>query len=100
MECLTRQDLAGLTGVMADVCPIDDDADHENVEEYPLPAEHWINVPLGKEGDYKSLLHLGLESGNPDIGNCIFLLVKHYKFFTNYFSSPPHNCWSQSRPTQ
>eukprot|EP00092_Neocalanus_flemingeri_P024278 GFUD01026328.1.p1 GENE.GFUD01026328.1~~GFUD01026328.1.p1 ORF type:complete len:1070 (+),score=218.12 GFUD01026328.1:113-3322(+) len=67
LECVAREDLVGLTGVLADVCPIDDDADHENVDEYPLPAEHWINIPLGKEGGYKSLLHLGLESGNPDI---------------------------------
>jgi len=67
LESLLRHDLAGLTGVLADVCPVDDDADHENVEEYPLPADHWINVPLGKEGAYKSLLHLGLETGNTDI---------------------------------
>ena len=73
-----RHDLAGLTGVLADVCPIDDDADHENVDEYPLPAEHWINVPLGKEGSYKSLLHLGLETGDTDIGKLSLRL------FTNY----------------
>jgi len=67
LESLIRHDLAGLTGVLADVCPVDDDADHESVDEYPLPADHWINAPLGKEGAYKTLLHLGIETGNVEI---------------------------------
>ena len=67
------------------MCPVDDDADHESAEEYPLPADHWINTPLGKEGNYKSLLHLGLETGNVDIGKmdkiCIILAREYIKTF-------------------
>ena len=95
---MLRHDLAGLTGVLADVCPVDDDVDHENVDEYPLPADHWINVPLGKEGAYKSLLHLGLETGNTDIG--IQSLLNYMKTLIKIRSPPPYYRWSESRPTQ
>ena len=57
---------------------MDDDADHESVDEYPLPADHWINAPLGKEGAYKTLLHLGIETGNVEIGRNNSTLVFYF----------------------
>ena len=63
MDCIKNQDVAGLNNLMAEVAPVEDGADHEASSEYPLPVDHWLNTPLGKEGDYKTLLHLAIESG-------------------------------------
>ena len=68
--------MAGLNNLLADVCPVEDDQDQETVPEYPLAPDHWINAPLGKDGDYKTLLHLGIETGY-----CIILLYPVYKNF-------------------
>ena len=62
LACIKRKDVAGLTNILADVCPVDDDRCGEDVPEYPLPLDHWINTPLGKEGDYQTLLHVALET--------------------------------------
>ena len=55
MECVLRGDLAGLTSVLADVAPVEDGKDQEAAEaEYPLPLDHWVNLPSGKKGQYKT----------------------------------------------
>ena len=90
MECLLRHDLAGLTGILADICPVADDGDQENTDEYPLPAEHWINVPVGKEGGYKSLLHLDIEAENLDIGGNIRMPIIISIYFCIFDYSSPY----------
>ena len=68
MECVLRGDLAGLTSVLADVAPVEDGKDREaGGAEYPLPLDHWVNLPTGKQGQYKSLLHAAIELGREDM---------------------------------
>ena len=33
----------------------------------PLPLDHWVNLPTGKQGQYKSLLHAAIELGREDM---------------------------------
>ena len=68
MECVLKGDLAGLTSVLADVAPVEDGKDGEaGGAEYPLPLDHWVNLPTGKQGQYKSLLHSAIELGREDM---------------------------------
>ena len=67
LSCVKRQDVAGLSNILADVCPVDDDETRDEAGEYPLAEDHWINTPLGKDGDYKTLLHLALETRSHDM---------------------------------
>ena len=63
--------MAGLTSVLAEVSPLSDEEEQAG-DDYPLPPDHWLNSPLGRDGDYKTFLHLALETGNNDAGQDIF----------------------------
>ena len=65
LDCIRRRDRAGLTSLLAEVCPLDDEEQQKEAGAPPLPPDHWINTPLGRGGDYKTLLHLALEAGAP-----------------------------------
>ena len=68
LACVRQKNLTALTNLLADVCPVDDDDTKENPADFPLPADHWVNSPTGKEGDYKTLLQLALEADSVDLG--------------------------------
>ncbi len=56
-------DLEGLSGLLASAFP-EDDASSAGAY-LPLPEDHWINAPCGKEVGHKSLLHLAAEKKPP-----------------------------------
>ena len=65
LDCIRRRDRAGLTSLLAEVCPLDDDQQGAEAGMLPLAPDHWINTPLGRGGEYKTLLQLALEAGAP-----------------------------------
>ena len=67
LDCIRRRDVAGLTSVLAEVSPLSDEEEQAG-DDYPLPPEHWLNSPLGREGEFKTFLQLALETTNTDIG--------------------------------
>ena len=71
LDCIRGRDVAGLTSVLAEVSPLSDEEEQTGAD-YPLPPDHWLNSPLGRDGDYKTFLHLALETGNNDAGQDIF----------------------------
>ena len=50
---------------MAEICPISDDKKCSS-DNFPLPDHHWINKPY-KDHNYKTLLFLAIEKGNPGL---------------------------------
>jgi hypothetical protein len=42
--------------------------DKEDIPEYPLPEDHWINASLGREAGFRTLLHVAIEEGTLDAG--------------------------------
>ena len=67
LDCIRRRDVAGLSSLLADVAPLADEEDQAGPD-YPLPSQHWLNSPLGREGEFKTFLQLALETTNNDIG--------------------------------
>ena len=67
LDCIRRRDVAGLSSLLADVAPLADEEDQAGPD-YPLPSQHWLNSPLGREGEFKTFLQLALETSNNDIG--------------------------------
>ena len=59
------------------------DGEEQAGDDYPLPPDHWLNSPLGRDGDYKTFLHLALEAGNNDAGQDIFHW--HEKMWSRYW---------------
>ena len=66
LDCIRRLDVGGLSSLLADVAPLSDE--EEAGPDYPLPSQHWLNTPLGREGEFKTFLQLALETNNNDIG--------------------------------
>jgi ankyrin repeat protein len=67
LDCVLKGDVVGLTTVLAEVAPVQDGEDREAATNYPLPPDHWVNQGTGKEGQYKTLLHAAVETGNADM---------------------------------
>ena len=60
-----NNDETGLTDFLAEICPISDDKKCSS-DNFPLPDHHWINKPY-KDHNYKTLLFLAIEKGNPGL---------------------------------
>ncbi len=69
-------DNAQLTTLLADVCPIGDNDDENSnsvvesgASKYPLPDDHWINRPCGRELQQKfsTLLEIALHQGSAEV---------------------------------
>ena len=83
LGCMRRLDVGGLSSLLAEVAPLSDEEDQAGPDS-ALPPEHWLNTPLGREGEFKTFLHLALETANNDLGqsvatvfytfNCHFIL--------------------------
>ena len=67
LDCIRRRDVAGLSSLLAEVAPLSDEEDQAGPD-YPLPAQHWLNSPLGRDGEFKTFLQLALETTNNDLG--------------------------------
>jgi hypothetical protein len=74
LNLILNNDLAGLSDLLAEVCPQADNAGQQQSknEEFPMPDNHWINqtnlseLQGGSPQKGKTLLHLALERG-PDM---------------------------------
>ena len=78
LDCIRRLDVGGLSSVLADVAPLSDEEDQAGPD-YPLPPQHWLNTPLGREGDFKTFLQLALETSNNDLG----ISIPHFTVYTS-----------------
>ena len=73
LDCIRRLDVGGLSSLLADVAPLSDE--EEAGPDYPLPSQHWLNTPLGREGEFKTFLQLALETANNDMGQQFYSLT-------------------------
>jgi hypothetical protein len=58
--------------------PVEDGMDGEDIPDYPLPEDHWINASLGREAGFRTLLHVAIEEGTLDTGNHMQLLYIYF----------------------
>ena len=94
LNFILTNDETGLSDLLAEVCPLSDDSKNKSNHVnsiFPLPDNHWINMPQGIEYQKKTLLHLAMEKGNSEITK--LLLTGHSKTkltrFLSYFDNLP-----------
>ena len=66
LQSVLAGDLVGLTNVLGEVGEVGEDGGEAG--QFPLPPDHWLNQPTGKEGRYRGLLHIAIEGGRQDVG--------------------------------
>eukprot|EP00095_Tigriopus_kingsejongensis_P001386 maker-scaffold205_size259573-snap-gene-1.35 protein:Tk01386 transcript:maker-scaffold205_size259573-snap-gene-1.35-mRNA-1 annotation:"ankyrin" len=64
LACLNNRDENQFRSVLADVCPLEDQNVEGDPGVFPLPEDHWINLPYGEVEGLKTLLHLAIEQAD------------------------------------
>ena len=64
---LKSGDLTQLTNLLAEICPVEDNGNDiekgRDKTPFPLPQDHWINRPYGKEEGFRTILEIAVDMG-------------------------------------
>ena len=71
------------------------DEEDQETGDYPLANHHWINTPLARDGEYKTFLHLALDTSNIDLGMKYFQSVFIYMVGFNSVKTIKKHFYSQ-----